>query len=154
MEKGGADIVLCGAMTEDITNLVTSPAVAFMMDYPHISNVTTIKTFNEEGITGEFEMDEMIHSFRSQFPIVMSITRKLNEPRLATKIQILKVPLKKITTMTMDDLGLKTEGESGPCAHYQSYTPITKERKRVILSGEIDDIVDELLQKVKEENVL
>jgi len=152
--SGGADMVLCGAMTEDITNHITGASVAFLLGCPHIPNVTALGSVEEKKLGGVFEMDGIETTFQTKMPVVLSVTRKLNEPRLATKIQILKVPMKKVTTVTLDDLKKATDGDSGPGASFDSYTPITKERKRVVLSGDINDIADELIQKVREENVL
>lgn len=153
-DKGGADLVLCGAMTEDITNHITGTSVAFLLDCSHIPNVTDIELVEEKKIDGVFEMDGTETKFQAEMPVVLSVTRKLNEPRLATKIQILKVPMKKVTTITLADLEMTTDGDSPSSVIFESFTPITKERKRVVLDGEISDITDELIQKFKQENVL
>jgi electron transfer flavoprotein beta subunit len=128
--------------------------VAFNFDFPHISNVTELSSITENEISGVFEMDGYENTFRAQLPLTMSVTRKLNDPRLATKIQILKVPMKKVITTTVGALGISSEEDEGPQAHFDSYTSITKERKKVILSGEPDEMVQDLIQKIEEENVL
>ncbi|GAB6904534.1 putative Electron transfer flavoprotein beta-subunit [Desulfosarcina cetonica] len=151
---GGADLILSGAMTEDMTHMITSPALAFYAGIPHIANVIKIASVRENEIEGVFEADGYENTFKASLPLAISVTRKLNDPRLATKIQILKVPVKKIATISLDDLGIPPGGEDGPQATFDAYAPITKDRKKLIIDGDPAQMVTTLIQKIKEENLL
>jgi electron transfer flavoprotein beta subunit len=151
---GGCDLALCGLMTEDITNRIIGPTLASYLEYNYIANVMNIDMKSEKSIVSVSEIDGMKIEAESQLPVVLSVSRKLNEPRLATKIQIMKVPMKKISTVSLSDIGLSEDFESDVCCEFESFTPITKTRKRVIIEEEATSAARNLLTNLQEEGVL
>jgi electron transfer flavoprotein beta subunit len=151
---GGCDLVLCGLMTEDITNRIIGPTLAFYLEYNHLTNVVKLDIKNEKSLVCVSEVNGMKVEVESELPVVLSVSRKLNEPRLATKIQIIKVPMKKVSTMSLSDLGLSEDFEPDVGCEFESFTPITKNRKRIIFEEEAASAAKNLLAKLEEEGVL
>ncbi len=152
--SGGCDLALCGVMTEDITNRAIGPALASFLGYDHLSNVISIDMKSEKSLISVSEIDGMEVKIEAQLPVVLSVSRKLNEPRLATKIQIMKVPMKKVSTLTLANLGFSEDVEGDVGCEFKSFSPITKDRKRIIFEGEVTIAVQNLLNKLNEEGVL
>jgi electron transfer flavoprotein beta subunit len=151
---GGCDLALCGLMTEDITNRIIGPTLASYLEYNHLTNVVNIDVKSEKSLFSVSEIDGMRVEIESEPPVVLSVSRKLNEPRLATKIQIMKVQMKKISTLSLNDLGLSEDIESEVGCEFESFTPITKTRKRIIFEEESVSAAKNLLAKLEEEGVL
>ncbi|SDP76349.1 electron transfer flavoprotein subunit beta/FixA family protein [Desulforhopalus singaporensis] len=151
---GSADIVLCGAMTEDVTNKIVGSSVAAKLKIPHIANVKKIDIEKEEKVYITSELDGFEIDIEAQTPLVMSVLRKLNEPRLATKIQIMKVQMKKISTITLEDIGMTNIEKWSQDLKVESFTPITNERKKIILEDDTSEAVSKLIELLKEEGVL
>lgn len=152
--NGGSDLLLCGAMTEDTTNRTIGPAMASILGYNHIPNVTSIDLLDEKKVITKSEMDGFDVEIESGLPIVLSVSRKLNEPRLATKIQIMKVSMQKVATLSPADIGISGDMNSIAGCEFEAFKPITISRKRIIIEEEPTAAVDDLFEKLKEEGVL
>lgn len=150
---GGCDLVLCGAMSEDTTNKITGSALAAFLNMPYLPNVFEYQTDNGHDWVISSEIDGYEVKMEARPPLVLSVSRKLNEPKLATKIQIMKVPMKKILTYSLSDIGLGGLVEGVRCT-FGGFTPITKQRKKIIFEESAAISVEKLIEKLKEEAVL
>lgn len=152
--KGGFDLVLCGVMSEDITNRTIGPLLAAFLDYNHLPNVIKTELQSDKKLVSVSEIDGMEIEAESEMPLILSVSRKLNEPRLATKIQIMKVPMKKVTTLSLTDLGLNENPDNELGCEFVSFTQITKDRKRIILEDDAVNSAKQLMEKLEKEGVL
>lgn len=149
--QGGCDLVLSGAMTEDITNKIVGSVVASFLNRPHISNVSRLDVSESGNLLATSEVDGVEIETESQLPVALSVLRKLNEPRLATKIQIMKVQMKKVSTVSLEDIGMTVPIEALSNFEIESYSPITNDRKKIVLE---DEGTEKLIEFLKEESVL
>ncbi|MBT1076458.1 electron transfer flavoprotein subunit beta/FixA family protein [Geobacter grbiciae] len=151
---GGFDLVLSGSMTEDVTNKIVGSAVASYLNLPYLSNVSKLAV--EEGgyVSATSEIDGWEVETKSRLPIALSVMRKLNEPRLATKIQIMKVPMKALSTVSLGDIGMSEELSTIAGFEVASFTPIPSDRKRIIIEDEVQAGVGKLVGFLREEGVL
>ena len=148
------DLVFCGDMSEDITNKIVGPMLATNIGFNYVPNVSKISIEGNSKFIALCEIDGYEIEVEASFPAVISVSRKLNEPRLATKIQIMKVQSKKISTMTLEDIGMTENIADESACLFESFTPITKERKHVIFDGDAANTVKELINTLKQEKVL
>lgn len=146
---GGFDFIICGSMTEDTTNKIIGPAVSAFLKLNHISNVTKLEVTDSGNVITTSEDNISSIRVESSLPIAISVNRTLNEPRLATKIQIMKVPMKKIKTISLADLSLPEDVSSMSSCELESLTPISKDRKQMIFSGEAEESVNNLMNELK-----
>ena len=153
-KNDNCDLVLCGVMSEDITNKIVGPMIAASINFNYIPNVSKMSIEDNSKFKALCEIDGYEIEVEASFPIVISVSRKINEPRLATKIQIMKVQGKKISTISLEDIGMTESVEAGSACHFESFTPITKERKHVIFEGDATSAVKELINKLEQEKVL
>jgi electron transfer flavoprotein beta subunit len=151
---GGCDLALFGAMSEDVTSKIIGPTVAAFLGLNHLSNVTKMEMDNESRLVTVSEMNGSEVEVESELPVALSVARTLNEPRLATKIQIMKVSMKKISNVSLTELGLSEDIYPSPRLEFESFTPITKERKRIILEGDAPMMADRFLEILRKEHVL
>jgi electron transfer flavoprotein beta subunit len=147
--SSGFDLVICGSMTEDTTNRIVGPAVSAFLKWNHMSNVTKLEISDSGNIVTTSEDNITSIRIESSPPIVISVNRTLNEPRLATKIQIMKVPMNKIKTLSLADLSLPDDVNSISSCELESFAPISKDRKQVIFSGEAEESANNLINQLK-----
>ncbi|MDT8421879.1 MAG: electron transfer flavoprotein subunit beta/FixA family protein [Desulfuromonadales bacterium] len=152
--RDGCDLVLSGAMTEDVTNKIVGSAVASLLKRPHISNVSQFDVGDSGNILATSEIDGVEVETESQLPAALSVLRKLNEPRLATKIQIMKVPMKKVSTISLGDIGMEEDLAALQGFEIESYSPITNDRKRIVIEGGTNEGTEKLIGLLQEEGVL
>ena len=61
----------------------------------------------------------------------------------------MKVPMNKIKIISLADLSLPEEINSLSCCEFESFTPISKDRKQVIFSGDAEESVNNLINQIE-----
>jgi electron transfer flavoprotein beta subunit len=145
------DIILAGESSEDLNQGYVPAAVAVMLGLPFISSVTKIELLNNK-IRAERRMEEYIEVLECSIPAVISVTREINKPRIPTTLQMMRVPLSKIKTITLQDIGISEEIAITYLEKLEA-EEVTK-RKNIKLEGTPDEIAIKLLEVLKKEGVL
>ena len=107
IEKGGFDLVICGTESTDARMSVVPAMLAERLDAAQLtfaSKVEVDPAGKKVSITRVTEagVDEM----HAQFPCVISVVEKINEPRYPSFKGIMAAKKKLITTMSLSDTGL------------------------------------------------
>jgi len=82
VEKAGADMVICGKQAIDGDTAQVGPEMAEFLNIPHISYVK--KNRGDRGCfsQGPKLMDEGYDIVESSLPVLLTVVKELNEPRL------------------------------------------------------------------------
>lgn len=147
-KKNHFDLILTGVQAE-AGGAQVGGMLAAMLDVPFASLVTGIETpaNNKLKVAREVEGGRKEIS-EIDLPCVLSIQTGINEPRYVGMRGVRQVASIEIPTYTPSDLGL-TETDIAPkikCAGY--FTPPAGKGAE-ILTGERDDIVNELVERLK-----
>jgi electron transfer flavoprotein beta subunit len=148
---GGYDLILAGEISEDLSQGYIPAVVATMLGIPFIGSVRKIEVLDKK-IRVERRMEEYIETLESPIPVLLSVTREINKPRIPTTLQIKRVPLAKIRTYTLQDVEVSKDNAMTYLEKLEA-EEISK-RKGVILSGSPDEIVIKLLEYLRKEGVL
>ena len=153
---GQFDLVICGRQSTDGDTAQVGPEMAEMLGIPFVAYVGRI----EEVASGQIRLKRMIDEgheiMLSPLPLVITVTKEINVPRLPSLRGIMKSKSAKIPVWTLQDLGIDPNkvGLAG------SYTKVVKifsphrEKKAEMLPGEIEAQVSCLIGKLKENRLI
>jgi electron transfer flavoprotein beta subunit len=130
------DLVLCGDTSSDWSSGIVGPALAEKLNLPQITSVMHLNVVSEQGsdkvklqVTRKLE-----HGYRelleAQFPLVITVTSDLNEPRypsLPAHLAALKATISVIDPLPL--IGNADEAESDETTLLEIHTPRPRPRR-------------------------
>ncbi|MBC8383446.1 MAG: electron transfer flavoprotein subunit beta/FixA family protein [Candidatus Cloacimonetes bacterium] len=149
---GDYDIILFGKQAIDGDTAQVGPGVASHLDIPQIAFVKEIDSIEDGKIVAHRMMEDGFDVVESQLPIVLTVVKDINEPRLPSLRTKMKAKKAEIPVWTFEDLDLdeKRIGLNGsPTQVEEIYTP-TLEKKTMILEGEPEEVAKKLVEYLKE----
>jgi electron transfer flavoprotein beta subunit len=144
------DLILCGEASIDMFSGQMGPRLAGLLDIPQITYAQTI-TAEKEKLVAERNMGDTIVTTESPYPVVVSVTKEINEPRLPSLMQILAAANKPLHEFKAEDL-IKENLE--PRVKTVELKGVSMERKNIIFKDDIDVSVKELVDNLAKEGVL
>lgn len=147
----GADIILMGKQAIDGDTGQVGPGVAENLGIPHITDVRKIESIDDSGyIIAERLLEDGYVRFKAKLPVVLTVVKEINEPRLPSLKGKLKAKKTDVNVWTNKDLNVDTEriGLTGsPTQVIKIFTP-PKPSGGKILKGETKEVVTELLAEL------
>ena len=149
---GDASVILCGKQASDGDTAQVGPGIAMHLDLPQITYVRKIETMDEHHIVAQRLMDNGVETVESPLPVMLTVIKELNEPRLpslkgklnARKAQIV---LWKAADLNPDPKCLGLDGS--PTKVVRIFTP-TPRGGGQILQGEPDEVAAQLVEKLRD----
>jgi len=151
IEKIGADIIFCGKQAIDGDTAQVGPETAEFLNIPHVSYVKKIEEVKDNYIRVQRMMDEGYDVVESSLPVLLTVVRELNEPRMPSlkgKMAARKAEIRKMGKVEIgadeDSLGLK----GSPTQVRKIFAPEIKAERKMI-NGTPGEQVDNLIQELK-----
>lgn len=151
VERIGADIVICGKQAIDGDTAQVGPEMAEFLNMPHISYIRKIEDVRSDSIKVQRLMDEGYDIVESSIPVLLTVVKELNEPRLPSlkgKMAAKKAEIKKWSSSDIgadqDKIGIK----GSPTQVKNIFVPEAK-KDRKILEGTIEQQVDALINELR-----
>lgn len=152
---GIPELIFCGAVSEDGYNFQVGPSLAEWLGISHISYAMKIQVKDRE-VEAERLLEKECETVMTDFPVVITVDRKINTPRLPTALQVMKVPLSKINTLTFNDIGI-SENDLAPENSYikvLGYKTFSQSKETVLLQGNADDLACQLVEIMRGKGVM
>jgi len=150
ISKLGADIIICGKQAIDGDTAQVGPETAEFLNIPHISYVRKIEDAADTSIRVQRIMDEGYDIVESSIPVLLTVVRELNEPRLPSlkgKMAAKKAVIQKWGQADIvadeNDVGLK----GSPTQVKNVFAPEARSDRK-ILQGTPEEQVDALMQEL------
>jgi len=146
---GEYNIILCGEASIDLFSGQAGPRLAGLLGIPQITYAQSINA-EKDKVTADRNMGNYAVTTESTYPVLVTVTKEINEPRLPSLMQILGAANKPINEMASDSLssGLK------PMVETVELKGISMERKNIIYKDGIDECVNKLADSLAKEGVL
>jgi electron transfer flavoprotein alpha/beta subunit len=151
IEKVGADIIICGKQAIDGDTAQVGPETAEFLNIPHIAYIRKIEEVSSNSIRVQRMMDEGYDVVESSFPVLLTVVKELNEPRMPSlkgKMTAKKAVIQKWGSADIlaneDDLGLK----GSPTQVKNIFTPEARSERKM-LEGTPEEQVNALLQELR-----
>lgn len=106
---GDVDIVMAGKQAIDGDTAQTGPGIAASLDWPQLTFVGKVRELDENGIVAERYVEGGNEVVRSSLPVVLTILKDANTPRLPSLKGKMKARKIEIPVWGKDDLGLSDE---------------------------------------------
>jgi electron transfer flavoprotein beta subunit len=152
IEQLKADVIICGKQAIDGDTAQVGPEVAEMMGIPHVAYVRKIDEVGDSSLKVERMMDEGFDIVEASFPVLLTVVRELNEPRMPSlkgKMKAKKAEIKKLSAADIgaeeDKLGLK----GSPTQVKRIFAPEAR-ADREMIEGTPDEQAEKLVKKLLE----
>ncbi len=147
-----ADIIICGKQAIDGDTAQVGPEVAEMMGIPHVAYVRKIEEIAEDSIRVERMMDEGYDVVESSLPVLLTVVKELNEPRLPSLKGKMKAKKAEIRKWTAADIGAEEEllGLKGSPTQVKKIFAPEARSDREMIEGAPEEQAEKLLKKLQE----
>ena len=151
IKKLGADIIFCGKQAIDGDTAQVGPETAEFLNIPHISYIRKIEEVMDTSIRVQRLMDEGYDVVESSLPVLLTVVKELNDPRMPSlkgKMAAKKAEIKVMGFADIEadenNLGLK----GSPTQVKNIFAPEMKAERKMI-EGSPDEQVDNLISELK-----
>ncbi len=132
-------LVITGRQSVDGSSGLVPAGLAVKLDRPFVSQVAKILDLAEDSITVVRALDEGMQTVRVKLPAVISVSKEINEPRLASFMGIRKASRLQYPTETAADLPGLDPGQFGAQNARMQWTnlrkPPTRATKCLFIEG-------------------
>jgi len=149
-KMGRFDLIICGKQAIDGDTAQVGPEIAEHLDIPQATYVSRIDVTGTT-VRIEREHEEGIEVLETSLPLLISVVKSINEPRLPTVKGTMKAGRKVITVWTVNDLAVdhKRLGLKGsPTQVVRIFTPKPRTQGEIIRKDTARESVLELLGKL------
>jgi electron transfer flavoprotein beta subunit len=152
---GEYDLILCGEGSTDNYSGQVGPRLAEILDLPQITYVRELE-IEDHKIKAVRNMEESFEVVETELPALVTVADEINQPRLASLRDILKAARKPVQEWTPADLGLSEDevGDKGSATEMVSNLAPEQERKQEVFEGDLDEVVENLVNALTREGVL
>jgi electron transfer flavoprotein beta subunit len=144
---GDVSLVLCGEAAIDTYAGQVGPMLAENLGMPVASYAIKVAAEGDK-VTVERDIGDKIVTVESTFPVLITATKELNEPRLPNMMQILAAANKKVETWGAGDLELAPDSLSSNVST-ESVQGFSMDRKKIMIDGEPDEQAGKLIEYIK-----
>ena len=146
---GEYDIILCGEASIDMFSGQAGPRLAGLLGIPQITYAQNL-VIDKDKVTADRNMGDTAVTTESTFPVLITVTKEINEPRLPSLMQILGAANKPINEMTADSI----KSGLNPKVETLELKGVSMERKNIVYKDDIDESVGKLVDSLAKEGVL
>jgi len=146
---GDYDIVLCGEASIDLFSGQVGPQLAGLLNIPQITYAQSVNA-EKDKVVAERNMGDKAVTTESTYPVLITVTKEINEPRLPSLMQILGAANKPINDWSADSLTDKMT----PKVETIELRGVSMERKNVVYQNDLDGSVNKLVESLAKEGVL
>jgi electron transfer flavoprotein beta subunit len=142
-------LIICGEASTDLFSGQIGPKIAGLLDIPQITYAFNLNV-EKDKITGDRNMGDNSVTTESNYPVLVTVTKEINEPRLPSLMEILGAANKPIHEWSVDSL-LK---EIKPKIDTLNVKGVLMQRKNIVFKDNIDESIDKLVDNLSKDGVL
>ncbi|MFB0508763.1 MAG: electron transfer flavoprotein subunit beta [Thermodesulfobacteriota bacterium] len=155
---GAVDLVICGKQAIDGDTAQVGPGVATQLGIPQLTYVSKVREIDPENkrIVVERMLEDGKEIVESCLPVLITVVKDINEPRLPSLLGIKKAAKTEIPTWTIEDLPVdkaKCGLEGSPTEVIRVFTPEPRGGGE-ILEGELTETIPLLIDQLMEAKVI
>ena len=151
IENLGYDIILCGKQAIDGDTAQVGPEVAEFLNIPHIAYIRKVEDVSDKSIRVQRLMDDGYDVVESNLPVLLTVVKELNTPRLPSLKGKMAAKKAVITKMDLAAIGAEAENvglKGSPTQVKNIFAPQSK-ADRKMLQGSIEEQVEALIKELR-----
>lgn len=151
IEKLGYDIILCGKQAIDGDTAQVGPEVAEFLNIPHIAYIRKIEEVGDKTIKVQRLMDDGYDVVESSLPVLLTVVKEINTPRLPSLKGKMAAKKAVITKMDMNAIGAEAENvglKGSPTQVKNIFAPQSKADRKMI-EGSVEEQVEALMRELR-----
>ena len=146
---GEFDLVICGDASIDMYSGQVGPRLAERLGIPQVSHVKKV-TVSGSVVTAERDLEEADETVEAPMPVLLTVTKEINEPRIPTISMIIKASKKTVKTLDAGELGVPF---ATSVKVLKALVPMT-ERRREAVEGKPAEIAESLARQLLREGAV
>lgn len=149
---GGYDLILRGKQEIDLDSGQVGPAVAELLDLPHVGVVTGLEINDDaSGLKANRRIEGADEIVECALPALLTIEKGLVEPRYPSLPNLMKAKKKPVKVMAAGDVAgfVVADAPGGTTAH--TFEPPPERPPGKILEGEVGETVPQLVKLLRDE---
>jgi electron transfer flavoprotein beta subunit len=145
------DLVFCGEATIDSGTGQVPVQLAELLGLPAITGVAELDFENERAVVVKKIWERGYIKLRAKLPVIIAVTSKINQPRLATVLGIMAATQKEIKQWSAADIGAATDylGLKGSPTQVGEICEFKVTRQGKILSGPPEKVVSDAIERLR-----
>ena len=150
---GNYDIIICGKQAIDGDTAQVGPGVAAQLEIPQITFVRKIDEISEENIKAERLVEGGYEVISSPLPLLITVVKEINEPRLPTLKGRLNAKKAEILHWGPEDIEADKDkiGMNGsPTVVDEIFTPDLSKDGKIYTADQLDEAAKDIVKKQKE----
>ncbi len=147
---GDYDLILCGKQAIDGDTAQVGPGLATRLGIPFVTCVQKVREASENGLVMERMMDDGYDVVAVDYPVLVTVVKDINEPRVPSLKGKMKAKKAEIITFSAADIGADSTciGLAGSPTKVVDVFPPQARGERAVLEGTIDEQIDQLVDKL------
>ncbi len=153
---GSFDLIICGEASIDSFSAQVGPRLAERLGIPLMAYAKKIG-LEGDAVIVERGLEDCSETVKAKMPVLITVTKEINEPRIPSFMAIMKASKKEIVIWKAADLGVASEkvGEAGSGVQVLDALAPKVERKKLIIKGETaTEIAEKLAKALIQEGVV
>ena len=155
-KMGPYDVVICGLKTTDGDTGQVGPELADHLGTPHVCYVNKILDVSDGRIRLTRMLDDGVETLEAPLPVVITVTKEINQPRLATlrgRLRARKAEIRQITSRDIEAEPSQLGLDGSFTRVVKIFTPEPPEAGEVV-EGSPEELARRILEKLVECKVI
>lgn len=151
MTLGDFDLIICGKQAIDGDTAQVGPGLARRLSIPYATCIQKIREAGDSAIVMERMMDDGYDVLRSGLPLLITVVKDINQPRVPSLKGKMKAKKVEVQVLRAEDIGADPAciGLPGSPTQVVKVFPPEPRGERAILSGTVDEQVEQLVDRLK-----
>jgi electron transfer flavoprotein beta subunit len=153
---GNIDLIICGLKTTDGDTGQTGPEMAEHLGIPHVCYVNEVKEIKNNRMVLRRILDEGIETLEAPLPLLITVSKDINQPRLATLRGRLNAKKAEIKEINNDDLKLDLNeiGLEGSFTRVVKISEPEEPEAGELIKGTPEKLADAIFSKLQDCKVI
>jgi len=146
---GAYDLIICGEASTDLFSSQIGPRLAGQLNIPQITYAQSVDA-GKDKINADRNLGDKVVTTESKYPVLLTVTKEINEPRLPSLMQILAAANKPINEWTAESIN----SDLKPLVETVDLKGISMERKNIVFDDDIEESIKKLVDSLAKEGVI